>query len=80
MANSGGPDQTVLLEQSNTGIHCLLRLSLIILRRFTVILNGTAVWHLIQNYGRAGTRPRGYKTFFILNSSEYEIFPAHNSC
>ena len=22
-------------------------------------------------------RPRGYKTFFMLNSTEYEIFPAH---
>ena len=24
------------------------------------------------------TRPRGYKTFFILNSAEHEIYPAHN--
>ena len=23
------------------------------------------------------TRPRGYKTFFMLNSVEHEIFPAH---
>ena len=23
------------------------------------------------------TRPRGYKTFFMLNSIEHEIFPAH---
>ena len=23
------------------------------------------------------TWPRGYKTFFVLNSTEYEIFPAH---
>ena len=23
-------------------------------------------------------RPRGYKTFFMLNSTEHEIFPAHN--
>ena len=22
-------------------------------------------------------RPRGYKTFFILNSAEHEIYPAH---
>ena len=22
-------------------------------------------------------RPRGYKTFFMLNSVEHEIFPAH---
>ena len=22
-------------------------------------------------------RPRGYKTFFMLKSTEYEIFPAH---
>ena len=22
-------------------------------------------------------RPRGYKTFFVLNSVEHEIFPAH---
>ena len=22
-------------------------------------------------------RPRGYKTFFMLNSTEHEIFPAH---
>ena len=22
--------------------------------------------------------PRGYKTFFILNSAEHEIYPAHN--
>ena len=24
-------------------------------------------------------RPRGYKTFFMLNSIEHEIFPAHKS-
>ena len=23
------------------------------------------------------TKPRGYKTFFMFNSTEYEIFPAH---
>ena len=23
------------------------------------------------------TRPRGYKTFFMLNSIKHEIFPAH---
>ena len=23
------------------------------------------------------TRPRGYKTFFMLNSTEHGIFPAH---
>ena len=23
------------------------------------------------------SRPRGYKTFFMLNSTEHEIFPAH---
>ena len=23
-------------------------------------------------------RPRGYKTFFMLNSAEHEIYPAHN--
>ena len=23
------------------------------------------------------TRPRGYKTFFVLNSAEHEIYPAH---
>ena len=23
------------------------------------------------------TWPRGYKTFFILNSAEHEIYPAH---
>ena len=22
-------------------------------------------------------RPRGYKTFFMLNSAEHEIYPAH---
>ena len=22
--------------------------------------------------------PRGYKTFFIFNSTEHEIYPAHN--
>ena len=25
-------------------------------------------------------RPRGYKTFFVLNSAEYEIFPAYEIC
>ena len=29
--------------------------------------------HLSQD-----TRPRGYKFFFVLNSTEYEIFPARN--
>ena len=24
-----------------------------------------------------GIRPRGYKTFFTLNSTEHETFPAH---
>ena len=24
------------------------------------------------------SRPRGYETFFMINSTEYEIFPAHN--
>ena len=26
----------------------------------------------------SSTRPRGYKAFFMLNSTEHEIFPAHN--
>ena len=26
---------------------------------------------------RQDTRPRGYKTFYMLNSAEHEIFPAH---
>ena len=25
-------------------------------------------------------KPRDYKTFFLLNSTEHEIFPAHNNC
>ena len=28
-------------------------------------------WHMLE------TRPRGYKTFFMLNSTEHEFFPAH---
>ena len=30
-----------------------------------------------QNMRPILTRPRGYKTFSMLNSTEYEIFPAH---
>ena len=25
------------------------------------------------------TRPRGYKTFFLLNSADHNIYPANNS-
>ena len=32
---------------------------------------------LSQNYPQNLTLPRGYKTFFMLNSTEHEIFPAH---
>ena len=28
-------------------------------------------------HGRTKTRPRGYKTFFILNSAEHEILDTH---
>ena len=30
-----------------------------------------------QFYHLGESRPRGYKTFFMLNSVEHEIFPAH---
>ena len=26
------------------------------------------------------SRPRGYKTFFVLSLTERETFPAHNNC
>ena len=30
-----------------------------------------------QHLTHCATRPRGYKTFFMLNSTEHENFPAH---
>ena len=32
---------------------------------------------LHQSLKPLGPRPRGYKTLFMLNSAEHEIYPAH---
>ena len=32
---------------------------------------------ILQGHGIEKTRPRGYKTVFMLNSTEHKIFPAH---
>ena len=35
---------------------------------------------ILNNWAdRSKIRPRGYKTFFMLNSAEHEIFPAHTT-
>ena len=31
-----------------------------------------------NGYFKTYNRPPGYKTFFMLNSSEHEIYPTHN--
>ena len=38
-----------------------------------------AVWFCGPDFGSDCTRtwPRGYKTFFMLNSAEHEIYSAH---
>ena len=30
-----------------------------------------------KKFYNLGTWPRGYKTFFMLNSAEHKIYPAH---
>ena len=41
---------------------------------FILVLNS----YMISSAPEKGiTRPRGYKTFSMLNSTEHEIFPAH---
>ena len=35
-----------------------------------IVATGTKTKH-------CGSRPRGYKTFFMLTSPEHEIYPAH---
>ena len=51
-----------------------------------IIIRSKAMWRMTlcsvssNQFSRTFTmltRPRGYKTFFMLNSSEHEIFPAH---
>ena len=39
-----------------------------------------AVLLLIPEQRRRSIWPQGYKTFFVLNSTEHEIFPAHKCC
>ena len=58
-------DQTSHSEASYLGFHCLQRLSVPI-RGFITIA-----------YFFYAVRPRGYKTFFMLNSAEHEIFSAN---
>ena len=31
----------------------------------------------VCKFAKPVIRPRGYKTFFMLNSAEHEIYPAH---
>ena len=38
---------------------------------------GYLAFHYNGRVELVATRPRGYKTFFMLNSVEHEIFPAH---
>ena len=35
--------------------------------------------NLDQQASKEATRPRGYKTFFMLNSTEHEISTAHKN-
>ena len=47
-----------------------------------IILKPHLIWGFVQILTNKKqlrhTRPQGYKTFFVLNSTEHEIFPALN--
>ena len=62
--------------------HCLLFTLLCVCRTYAVYITGLFLFqhnakHHGNSYKTRRTRPRGYKTFFMLNSVKHENFPAH---
>ena len=63
-------------ERTMTNVHKLFVLSILLLN---ANWNGFGI-DIVSAIGKLScelSRPRGYKTFFMLNSTEHEIFPAH---
>ena len=72
------------LTSAKALIHCVIDFRSMTLQQYGVILVKTLT-SIIIHYRfmrgsrqlRWGSRPRGYKTFFMLNSADHEIYPAH---